>query len=442
MDAALERERRLRSPGAPPPEPVSPLRAFLNSSMFYMPLAGLVAGLLAWLIFEPWFADYEMVGGEVVLVNEEPIEFSDLFGIDLGLEDAVNITVGETEVLVVPGQVALEAGADGQPPFASVDEIQAGMFIEASGESFFANQVIAAGIRPATPEQARATSEAAGKSSGWAEFLLFPGTAVLIALFLLLAEGIASRNWLRTVTRVAIGVGITAGISIVVMFIANMIMNALLLPLMSDEGYSIHTMSGPALMYHMAARSVAWAAIGAGLGVGMNLARSTKVQLRNTVVGGVLGGALGGAFFDPIDRIFGADTWFREAEVSRLVGILAVGLCVGIFVALVDRLAREAWVRVRTGPLAGKSFVIYKTPTQVGSSPHADIYLFKDAEIDANHAAIHRVGNNYEIEDLNSRSGTSVGARRIRRHRLQSGDQIVLGGTVLEFEERAKHSDR
>ena len=201
MDAALERERRLRSPGAPPPEPVSPLRAFLNSSMFYMPLAGLVAGLLAWMIFEPWFADYEMVGGEVVLVNREPIEVSDLFGGPAGFEDAVNITVGDTEVMAIPGQTDLEPGVDGRPAFESIDEIEAGMFIEASGEAFISRQIFAAGIRPATPEQARATNEAGEKSAGWAEFLLFPGTAVLIAFFLLLAEGIASRNWLRTISR-------------------------------------------------------------------------------------------------------------------------------------------------------------------------------------------------------------------------------------------------
>ena len=108
--------------------------------------------------------------------------------------------------------------------------------------------------------------------------------------------------------------------------------------------------------------------------------------------------------------------------------------------ALVDQLAREAWLRVRTGPLAGKSFVLYKTPTTVGSSPSADVYLFKDAAIDPDHIAIHRVGNRYEIEDLGTRSGTQVGGQAIRRQRLNSGDQITLGATVLEFEERAKQT--
>jgi hypothetical protein len=182
---------------------------------------------------------------------------------------------------------------------------------------------------------------------------------------------------------------------------------------------------------YSACRSGAWAFIGAGLGLGMNLARSTKSQLRNSVIGG--------AFFDPIDRFFQEPSAFAGAELSRVVGLIAVGLCVGFFVALVDQLAREAWLRVRTGPLAGKSFVLYKSPTLVGSSPSADVYLFKDAGIDPDHIAIHRVGNRYEIEDLNTRSGTRISGQNIRRQRLNSGDQVTLGATVVEFEERAKH---
>jgi pSer/pThr/pTyr-binding forkhead associated (FHA) protein len=51
---------------------------------------------------------------------------------------------------------------------------------------------------------------------------------------------------------------------------------------------------------------------------------------------------------------------------------------------------------------------------------------------------VHKIGNRYEIEDRGGRAGTAVNGRRVRRHRLESGDQIVLGATVLEFEERRK----
>jgi hypothetical protein len=171
----------------------------------------------------------------------------------------------------------------------------------------------------------------------------------------------------------------------------------------------------------------------------MNLVRSTRTQLRNSVIGGALGGALGGLFFDPIDRFFGS-SMFAGSGTSRLVGLLAVGLSIGILVALVERLARDAWLRVRTGPLAGKSFILYKTPTIIGNSPQSDVYLYKDAEIDPSHASIHRVGTSYEIEDMGTRMGTSVGGNKVRRRRLMSGDQIVIGSTILDFEERQKRT--
>jgi hypothetical protein len=188
-----------------------------------------------------------------------------------------------------------------------------------------------------------------------------------------------------------------------------------------------------------ACRSAAWACIGAATGVGMNLVRSTRTQLRNSVIGGALGGALGGVFFDPIDR-WGSSSMFAGSDMSRLVGLIAVGASIGLFVALIERLGREAWLRVRTGPLAGKSFILYKTPTVLGSAPQSDVYLYKDAEIAAAHASVHRVGTTYEIEDLDSRTGTRVGGNAVRRRRLVSGDQIILGSTVLDFEERQRRT--
>ena len=146
---------------------------------------------------------------------------------------------------------------------------------------------------------------------------------------------------------------------------------------------------------------------------------------------------LGGLIFGILERVVGSNSFFQGADTSRFFGLISVGVCVGIFVALVDRLAREAWIKVRTGPIVGKAFVLYKSPTHIGSAPRADIYLFKDAGIDPDHAVIHRVGNKYEIEDLRSRGGTKVGRQDVRRHRPQSGDRIQLGSTILEFEERA-----
>jgi hypothetical protein len=429
---AVERERRLAGRATQVVEEVSPFRRLILSPLFHLPLAGLIAALAAWAILEPRFHDWSEIGGRLTLVNRDPMVPQ--------VRGSISWTVGTKEVLLVPGATALERGADGQPPFESFDAVEIGTVVEASGLATHDGQMLAIGIRPATAEHAAATGQDTERF-GLAGFLLFPLTAVFVAFALLLAEGLVSRNWMRMADRMLVGLPLTLAFVLVGFIPAGIVAQLGQVFLQPPEGklfYTIKDLAPVTLLVFSATRSLAWAIIGAATGFGMNLARSTPAQRRNSVVGGALGGALGGLFFDPIDRFFRPDSAFAGVAISRGIGLAAVGLAIGLFVALVENLAREAWLRVRTGPLAGKQFVLFRTPTTIGSAPRADVYLFKDAAIDPQHAVIHRVGSRYEIEDLSARTGTQVGGQAVRRHRLSSGDVIQVGSTVLEFEERAK----
>jgi len=437
VEDALARERQLRG-RRPKPPPVSPLRAFLLSPLFYLPAAGGLAALVVSLLLNPVFEDIPHVAGEILLVNRDPFD----------LEGGTLLTLGSLEVLVPDEVIRFEPGEGGEPPLDGAEDLEAGLVVDVLGAprgGIGGRRLVAVALRRTTPERAEAIGT--DLPAMWPRFVLFPLTAVLVAVALIVAEGIASRNWMRMVQRSISGSGLTLVFSVLAYIPAGLVMQVGLAVFASsltpEDGYvTADTMKPFAFLVFSACRSIAWACIGAALGLGMNIVRATKVQLRNSVVGGALGGALGGAFFDPIERFttIGGSLFSGGADVSRLVGLIAVGASVGFFVALAEHLAREAWVLVRTGPLAGKSFVLYRTPTTIGSAPAADIYLFKDAEIGPRHAAIHRLGNRYEIEDLGSRAGVAVGGRAVRRHRLASGDQIVLGATVLEFEERTRRS--
>ena len=434
VDEALARERAMTQRRPAETAQISPLRRLLMSSTFYLPAAGALATLTVWLLLEPSISDTTVVSGQVVLTQEDPL------GVDRTVE-AVSLTVGSEEVIALRDHTRLEPGTDGTAAFASLDDVEAGMFVQVSGVEGDGTQIIAMSLRPL---DARLTANPPPKQDGGASaamILLFPLTGVAIAAALVLAEAVSSRNWVRAAERGFAGVGLALVFAFVAFVPAGLVLSLgnRVLESSATEGFvTIHTVPASVMIVFTACRSVAWAFIGAAIGAGLNMARSTRLQLRNSVVGGALGGALGGLFFDPVSRFLTPDTYFIGADASRGVGLVAVGACVGYFVALVDQLAREAWLRVRTGPLAGKSFVIYRTPTTIGSSPRCDIYLFKDAEVEGQHALIHRVGNRFEIEDAGTRSGTKVGGRAVRRHRLDSGDQIVLGGTVLEFEERGR----
>lgn len=431
VDQALARERAGRERIIADTPPVSPVRRLLLNSLFHLPLAAVLAAVVCWFLLEPHITDMEVVGGEVLLVNAEPFDAGEGF---------IAFTVGDHAVYVDPTRVTLEPGDNGEPAFSSVEDIEIGDRLEAVGVEED-SKLVAGAVRPSSRSDSHAST-----TQMWALALLFPLTAMLIALGLLVAEGVTTRNWVRMIERALLGsflAGLFATLAFVPAGIVLLVQNHVLDSEVAQHPdllfVTIEDVSGTAFLIMTACRSVAWACIGAATGVGMNLVRSTRVQLRNSVIGGALGGALGGMFFDPIDRFIGS-SMFDGAASSRLVGLIAVGLSIGIFVALVERLARDAWLRVRTGPLAGKSFILYKTPTIIGNAPASDVYLYKDAEIDPSHASIHRVGTTYEVEDLGSRMGTQVNGTKVRRRRLVSGDQVVIGNTILDFEERQKRT--
>jgi hypothetical protein len=263
--------------------------------------------------------------------------------------------------------------------------------------------------------------------------LMFPVVAASIGLFLGAAEGIICRNFVRAVKcgAVGLGIGFVGGlIALIPTGFVFLIMSTLALSLWDNPQAGVMP-TGLALLVLMMGRAAAWsiAAIPAGMGQGIAL-KERKVIL-NGAVGAVLGGLVGGLLFDPISMIF--ITADGQATYSRAVGFATIGCFVGLFVGLVEGWTKTAWLLMRKGPLAGKQFILFKDTTILGSSPKANVYLFKDDAIEPRHAQIINRGGRFEIEDLNTPDGTYVNGIPVARNVLQHGDQIVLGKTVLEF---------
>jgi len=70
--------------------------------------------------------------------------------------------------------------------------------------------------------------------------------------------------------------------------------------------------------------------------------------------------------------------------------------------------------------------------TSIGRTPDNDLQL--DAKYISRHHAVILVGPvNAVIEDLNSTNGVQVNGRRVTRHTLRDGDQIVIGRAHYRF---------
>jgi len=266
-----------------------------------------------------------------------------------------------------------------------------------------------------------------------AAVLLFPTVAAAVGLFLGAADGIVCRNFPRALLCAAVGLGIGFAGGLIALFPTNIVFNLMSALALEANGGHLNEdqfLRGFPLFLLIVGRAIAWAFAALPSGMGQGIALREKKVVWNGILGAVLGGLLGGMLFDPIYLLFKSRD---DASISRGVGFAIIGLMVGVFIGLVQEWTKTAWLMMRAGPLAGKQFIIYKNPTVIGSSPKADIYLFKDDAIEPRHALIHNRGGRYEIEDCGSADGTYVDGVPVKRQYLQTGQKIVMGKTVLEF---------
>ena len=193
----------------------------------------------------------------------------------------------------------------------------------------------------------------------------------------------------------------------------------------------------PIVIYIMTARAPAWAVMGMGIGAIPGIASLSKKIAFNGIIGGLLGGFLGGFLFDPI--IYLTQDLASGASLSRGIGFGVLGLLTGFFVGLVENMAKDVWVTMKSGPLRGKQFVIYHNPTLIGSSPRSDIYIFKDPNVMPTHAKIQKRGSKYEIIDDSRGVGVYVNTEKINGSKiLENKDEIILGQSVLEFQQKER----
>ena len=68
----------------------------------------------------------------------------------------------------------------------------------------------------------------------------------------------------------------------------------------------------------------------------------------------------------------------------------------------------------------------------IGRRPGSDV-LLDNLAVSGNHATIFTVGNDSFVQDLNSTNGTLVNNKRISKHHLANGDEIVIGKHSLSY---------
>ncbi len=80
----------------------------------------------------------------------------------------------------------------------------------------------------------------------------------------------------------------------------------------------------------------------------------------------------------------------------------------------------------------GRRFPLRNGATRVGRALDNDVVI-ADSRVSRYHAEVMRTqdGRGYILHDLGSTNGTSVGGRPAKKHRLEHGDKVSLGGYTL-----------
>ena len=254
--------------------------------------------------------------------------------------------------------------------------------------------------------------------------LLFYGVSgVTIAVMLAIADSVVERNLNGAIVYGSIGaiVGLVGGVAVAL--VVNRVqhyMNS------ADKVQDFST--------QMLTNAVCWGFLGLFLAATPGLILRNGKRLLIGMIGGLIGGVIGGLLFIPVEQYTGSQ------HLSRLVAIVSIGLLAGFASGVIENVIKAGWLKVESGLIAGKQFVLYRNPTFIGAHPMSHIYLFNDPQVGRRHACIHIIGNGYELEDLPLGARTYVNGKPIARQRLHNGDKISVGGTVFYFQERAKTS--
>lgn len=195
-----------------------------------------------------------------------------------------------------------------------------------------------------------------------------------------------------------------------------------------------------AIPVRMTARMIAILPMGALLGLAVGAATLNFRRAVQGVIGGVIAGGLSGFLFDPLAGALGDFVLQLQGQrsgdvgtVSRALTFWMLGASIGLFIGLVERLARSAWLRLQLGRNEGKEWSIDSAQTFIGRSESANVPLFGDPNIAPLHCSIQRHGKDYVLVDGGSPMGTLLNGHRIQSALLAPGSQIQVGSMVLQF---------
>jgi hypothetical protein len=174
-------------------------------------------------------------------------------------------------------------------------------------------------------------------------------------------------------------------------------------------------------------RAVGWALFGLFVGIGEGLRSRSGAKVRNGIIGGFIGGLLGGLVVE-YARFYSPQNHF-----VRLGGLVVLGGCIGMFYGLIENRLTEGSLRMLSGPMAGREFLLSQKTVRIGESDKTEVTLSGYRNVADCHMEIKRAKNSFTIVDAGTKRSTFVNDQKIESTRLKNGDVIRIGDAQFQF---------
>ena len=269
---------------------------------------------------------------------------------------------------------------------------------------------------------AEAILTAQGRFPSYLVFLVVLGalSGAIIGAFFGAAEGITSR--VRTRIRAGMLLGGAAGC---VGGVAGMLVGQAVLWVIGES--FLRSSASFRLVVLPVSRAIGWGALGIFIGAGEGARAASPRKIGIGVLGGLAGGLVGG-FALEYARVLSP-----SFTLWRLLGFVILGLSISLLYALVESGMSFGVLRVLTGPLKGKEYLLNQGRMRLGRSRRNEIALTGYDDLAEVQARIRIRRREVVLENLASAPELLVNEKKVQETRLKLGDVIHLGSARLFY---------
>jgi hypothetical protein len=176
-------------------------------------------------------------------------------------------------------------------------------------------------------------------------------------------------------------------------------------------------------------RAIGWAMLGVFVGAGEGVRAASPKKIAVGALGGLVGGLAGGFVIEYL-RLLGPGL-----AISRLAGLVVLGAAISAFYGIIEEGMSFGVLRVLTGELRGKEYLLNQRRVRIGRARRNEIALPSYEDLaDLQAQVLIRRGEPF-IENLRPEVPVLVNDRRVTERALKFGDVIKVGPAKIWYKQ-------